>query len=130
MAPSLLDQRNHLRRVPPVHRRTAHAVLAGWVMDFGFPDYDIWPLALLGLGLMLWSIRGALAQRIPARRCDRGILVLWHPDLVADGVSGLDSMDCPDLGASVLLQPRDGAGRGLPGTTGLGIGRGSLGASW
>ena len=58
MAPSSLDQRNHLRLAPSAPVALFTAVLAGWVMDFGFPDYDIWPLALLGLGLMLWSVRG------------------------------------------------------------------------
>jgi len=34
------------------------AALAGWVMDMGFPDRDWWPLALLGAGLMILSVRG------------------------------------------------------------------------
>ena len=63
MAPSPLDTRNHLRFVPPVPVALCMAVLAGWIMDFGFPDRDIWPLALLGLGLMLWSVRGLSFHR-------------------------------------------------------------------
>ena len=27
------------------------SVVAGWVMDMGFPDRDWWPLALVGAGL-------------------------------------------------------------------------------
>ncbi len=34
------------------------AVFAGWVMDLGFPDRDWWPLALVGAGLMILSVRG------------------------------------------------------------------------
>ena len=58
MTPSFLDQRNHLRFVPSMPVALGMAVLAGWIMDFGFPDHDIWPLALVGLALMLWSARG------------------------------------------------------------------------
>ncbi len=63
MTPSTFDQRNHLRFVPPVPVALGMAVLAGWIMDMGFPDRDIWPLALLGLGLMLWSVRGLSFHR-------------------------------------------------------------------
>jgi apolipoprotein N-acyltransferase len=58
MSPTFLDQRNHLRFVPSMPVALGMAVLAGWIMDFGFPDHDIWPLALVGLALMLWSARG------------------------------------------------------------------------
>lgn len=58
MTPSFLDQRNNLRFVPSMPLALGMAVLAGWIMDFGFPDHDIWPLALVGLALMLWSARG------------------------------------------------------------------------
>jgi len=63
MTPFSLDQRNHLRFVPPVPAALGMAILAGWIMDFGFPDHDIWPLALVGLALMLWSARGLSFHR-------------------------------------------------------------------
>jgi len=34
------------------------AIVAGWVMDMGFPDGDWWPLALVGASLMMASARG------------------------------------------------------------------------
>ena len=58
MTPSPLEPRNDLRFVPSVPVALGMAILAGWIMDFGFPDRDIWPLALVGLLLMLWSVRG------------------------------------------------------------------------
>ena len=32
--------------------------IAGWVLDAGFPDTDMWPLALVGTALMLFALRG------------------------------------------------------------------------
>ena len=58
MTPTPLDLRSDVRFVPSVPLALCMAILAGWIMDFGFPDHDIWPLALLGLLLMLWSVRG------------------------------------------------------------------------
>ncbi len=34
------------------------AVVAGWVMDLGHPDTDIWPLTLVGAALMILAARG------------------------------------------------------------------------
>ena len=34
------------------------AVVAGWVMDWGHPDTDIWPLTLVGAALMMLAARG------------------------------------------------------------------------
>ncbi|HEY2555536.1 MAG TPA: apolipoprotein N-acyltransferase, partial [Diaminobutyricibacter sp.] len=31
---------------------------AGPVLDAGFPDRDWWPLAFVGVGMILWSLRG------------------------------------------------------------------------
>jgi apolipoprotein N-acyltransferase len=53
-----LNPRENLRLVPSVPVGIVMAILAGWIMDFGFPDRDIWPLALVGTLLMLWSVRG------------------------------------------------------------------------
>ena len=39
------------------------SVVAGWVMDMGFPDRDWWPLALVGAGLMILSVRGVSFPR-------------------------------------------------------------------
>ena len=33
-------------------------VVAGWLMDLGFPDRNWWPLTLLGVAGMMWAIRG------------------------------------------------------------------------
>jgi len=32
--------------------------IAGWVLDAGFPDTDMWPLAIVGTALMLFALRG------------------------------------------------------------------------
>ncbi|NBT74209.1 MAG: apolipoprotein N-acyltransferase, partial [Betaproteobacteria bacterium] len=58
MTPFVVDPRNHLRWVPSLPVGALMAILAGWVMDMGFPDRDWWPLALLGTIIMLWSVRG------------------------------------------------------------------------
>ena len=58
MTPRPHKTRNDLRFVPSVPVALGMAILAGWIMDFGFPDRDIWPLAFVGLLLMLWSVRG------------------------------------------------------------------------
>ena len=63
MSLSPLELRSDLRFVPSVPVALGMAILAGWIMDFGFPDRDIWPLALLGLFLMLWSVRGLSLRR-------------------------------------------------------------------
>jgi apolipoprotein N-acyltransferase len=63
MTPTPLELRSDLRFVPSVPVALGMAILAGWIMDFGFPDRDIWPLALLGLFLMLWSVRGLSLRR-------------------------------------------------------------------
>ena len=63
MTLSPLEPRSDLRLVPSVPVALGMAILAGWIMDFGFPDRDIWPLALLGLFLMLWSVRGLSLRR-------------------------------------------------------------------
>ena len=34
------------------------AVVAGWVMDLGHPDIDIWPMTLIGAALMMLAARG------------------------------------------------------------------------
>lgn len=34
------------------------SAVAGWVMDLGFPDLDLWPLTLVGVALMLLALRG------------------------------------------------------------------------
>jgi apolipoprotein N-acyltransferase len=34
------------------------AILAGWLMDLGFPDRDWWPLTLLGTAAMMFAVRG------------------------------------------------------------------------
>ena len=54
-------QRHHrafLGVVLPLPAALALAVLAGWLMDLGFPDRDWWPLTLLGTALMMASVRG------------------------------------------------------------------------
>lgn len=46
----------------PSGPRLSVAVLAaaagGWIMDLGFPDTGWWPLTLIGLGVVLWALRG------------------------------------------------------------------------
>lgn len=32
--------------------------IAGWVLDWSFPDTDLWPLAFVGTALMVFSVRG------------------------------------------------------------------------
>ena len=44
--------------VVPLPASLTLAVLAGWLMDLGFPDRDWWPLTLLGTALMMASLRG------------------------------------------------------------------------
>jgi len=34
------------------------AILAGWLMDLGFPDRDWWPLTLLGTAAMMFAVKG------------------------------------------------------------------------
>ena len=63
MTPAHLNH-SHLLGIPPtVPVAVGMAIVAGWIMDFGFPDHDIWPLALVGLALMLLSVRGLSFHR-------------------------------------------------------------------
>ncbi len=56
---SLLRQtRTSMGRVPSLAIALALAIIAGWLMDLGFPDGDWWPLTLLGTALMMASVRG------------------------------------------------------------------------
>lgn len=82
MTPSPLEPRSDLRFVPSVPVALGMAILAGWIMDFGFPDRDMWPLALVGLFLMLWSVRGlslraALLVGAVGGFTFLGILIWW-----------------------------------------------------
>ena len=60
---TLPERAHELRFVPSLPVALALAALAGWIMDFGFPDRDLWPLTLVGLALMLWSVRGLAVGR-------------------------------------------------------------------
>jgi len=51
-------QRHQMGFVPSVPVALGMAVLAGWLMELGFPDTDWWPLTLVGVGLMMASVRG------------------------------------------------------------------------
>ena len=53
-----LSPRASLDRVPTFPLALTLAVLAGWLMDLGFPDRDWWPLTVLGTALMMASVRG------------------------------------------------------------------------
>ncbi len=53
-----MNSRRALVGVAPFPVAVTLAVLAGWMMDLGFPDRDWWPLALVGAALMMASIRG------------------------------------------------------------------------
>jgi len=55
---TLLPSPRDIRFRVPLALALPMAVLAGWVMDLGFPDRDWWPLALIGAGLMILSVRG------------------------------------------------------------------------
>lgn len=82
MTPFTLDPRNHLRLVPSLPVAILMAVLAGWIMDFGFPDTDWWPAALVGTLVMLWSVRGlrfhqSLAVGALGGFSFFGILIWW-----------------------------------------------------
>lgn len=50
--------RAYLGLVPTLPVALTLAVLAGWLMDLGFPDRDWWPLTLLGTAVMMTSVRG------------------------------------------------------------------------
>lgn len=74
--------RTTLRFVPSVPVALLMAVLAGWLMDLGFPDRDWWPLTLLGTALMMWSVRGlthgkALLVGAVGGFVFYGILIWW-----------------------------------------------------
>ena len=47
--------RAYLQFVPTLPVALTLAVLAGWLMDLGFPDRDWWPLTLLGTAVMMVS---------------------------------------------------------------------------
>lgn len=53
-----LDQRLAMGFVPTLPIALGMAVIAGWLMDLGFPDRDWWPLTLIGTALMIASVRG------------------------------------------------------------------------
>jgi apolipoprotein N-acyltransferase len=54
----LRQTRTSMGWVPSLAIALALAVIAGWLMDLGFPDGDWWPLTLLGTALMMASVRG------------------------------------------------------------------------
>ena len=56
--PEILRSPRDIRGVLPFPVAIALVVLAGWILDMGFPDLDWWPLALVGAGLMMMSVRG------------------------------------------------------------------------
>lgn len=77
-----LSSRRTLERVPTVPVAIGMAILAGWLMDLGFPDRDLWPLTLLGTALMMWSVRGlthskALVVGAIGGFVFYGILIWW-----------------------------------------------------
>ena len=53
-----MNSRHSLVGVPNLPVALAMAVLAGFIMDLGFPDRDWWPLTLIGTALMMASVRG------------------------------------------------------------------------
>lgn len=58
-----INRRSAMAFVPTLPAALALAVLAGWLMDAGFPDRDWWPLTVLGTALMMASVRGISATR-------------------------------------------------------------------
>lgn len=52
------SSRSFMGPVLPFPAAVSLAVLAGWLMDLGFPDRDWWPLTLLGTAAMMASVRG------------------------------------------------------------------------
>jgi apolipoprotein N-acyltransferase len=52
------DSRSFMAYAPSLPVALALTVLAGWLMDLGFPDRDWWPLTLIGTALMMASVRG------------------------------------------------------------------------
>ncbi len=55
---SVWQSRTEMGFTPTLVLALPLAVLAGWLMDLGFPDTDIWPLTLIGTALMMASVRG------------------------------------------------------------------------
>ena len=53
-----MNSRHSLVRVASLPVALGMAVLAGFIMDLGFPDRDWWPLTLIGTALMMASVRG------------------------------------------------------------------------
>jgi apolipoprotein N-acyltransferase len=53
-----VNPRLSLGFVPSLPVALGLAVLAGWLMDSGFPDRDWWPLTLVGTAIMMASVRG------------------------------------------------------------------------
>lgn len=75
-------QRTTLGFTPSVPLAIAMAVVAGWLMDLGFPDRDWWPLTLVGTAVMMWSVRGlthgkALVVGAIGGFVFYGILIWW-----------------------------------------------------
>jgi apolipoprotein N-acyltransferase len=50
--------RTTMGTIPTLWVAIVVSILAGWLMDRGFPDTDIWPLTLVGTALMMASVRG------------------------------------------------------------------------
>lgn len=55
--------RSSIGWTPTLPSALAMAVLAGWLMDLGFPERDWWPLTLLGTAVMMASVRGLAPGR-------------------------------------------------------------------
>jgi apolipoprotein N-acyltransferase len=58
------------------------AVIAGWLMDLGFPDADLWPLTVVGVAMMFFAARGltlwqALLVGLAGGLSYYGILIWW-----------------------------------------------------
>lgn len=82
MKQTYLDRRNQLGFVPSLPLALVLAAGAGWLMDFGFPDRDWWPMTLVGTALMIASVRGighgkALLVGVVGGFSFYGILIWW-----------------------------------------------------
>jgi apolipoprotein N-acyltransferase len=80
--PSTSSSREDMRWVPPLWVALGMAILAGWLMQLGFPDRDWWPLTIVGTALMMASVRGlgfskALVVGIAGGFTFYGILIWW-----------------------------------------------------
>ncbi|MEX2441846.1 MAG: hypothetical protein WD400_04285, partial [Pontimonas sp.] len=56
VAPTSVD--GHHRAGLPPGVALVLAAIAGWVMDLGHPDTNLWPLTLVGAALMIFAARG------------------------------------------------------------------------